>query len=95
MSDLIGTAIIAIVLLAGIYGLNAVSKPRAPISEEEFERRARENPGLLNAGVMGLQKVLEPGAARAVETREALRRGRYDRKQTAGAGVDGEEDSDA
>lgn len=82
MSDWIGVVIIAGVLLAAVYGLNVISKPRAEISEEEFERRARENPGVLSAAVMGLQKILEPGTAKGVQTQKELRRGRYNRKQT-------------
>lgn len=82
MSDWIGVAVIVGVFLAALYGLNVVSKPRASISEEEFERRARENPGALSAAVMGLQKILEPGMEKSVETRTALKRGRYNRKQT-------------
>lgn len=83
MSDWIGVAIIAVVLLVGVYGLSVISKPRAEISEEEFERRARENPGVLSAAVMGLQKILEPGTAKAAETQKELRRGRYNRKRVA------------
>ena len=88
MNDWIGIAIIVGILLAALYGLNVITKPRASISEEEFERRARENPGVLSAAVMGLQKILEPGAEKAVETRAELRRGRYNRKQTSGEGGD-------
>ena len=84
MSDWIGVAIIVGVLLAGVYGLNVISKPRGEISEEEFERRARENTGALNAAVMGLQKILEPGTEKAIQTQTELRRGRYNRKQTSG-----------
>ena len=84
MSDWIGVAVIAVVLLAAVYGLNVISKPRAEISEDEFERRARENPGALSAAVMGLQKILEPGTEKAIQTQTELRRGRYNRKQTAG-----------
>lgn len=84
MSDWIGITIIVGVLLAAVYGLNIISKPRAEISEEEFERRVKENTGALSAAVMGSQKILDPGADRAVETQNELRRGRYNRKQTSG-----------
>lgn len=81
MNDWVGIAIIVGVLVAAVCGLSVITKPRAAISEEEFERRARENPGVLSAGVTGLQKILEPGAEKAVETRAALKRGSYNRKQ--------------
>ena len=51
---------------------------------EEYERRAHEAPGLLSAGLVGLQKALDPATEKAVEAQEDLRQGRYDGEQGSG-----------
>lgn len=83
MSDWIGLAIIGFLILCGVYGLHLLSKPYE-VSEEEFERRVKEGPGLLGAGLVGLQKALDPAMERAVEVQEDLRQGRYDGEQGSG-----------
>ena len=94
MSDWIGLAIIGFLVLCGLFGLSRLSKPY-DISTEEFERRAQEGPGLLGAGVVGIQKFLDPAMQRAVEVQEDLRQGRYDGEQESGdppvAGEGGDE----
>lgn len=88
MSDWIGLSVILAILLSGVYGLAHVSTPRKPITKEEFEKRAREAPSLLSAGVMGLQKILEPGVEKAVEVQEDFRQGHLDGEQESGEGSD-------
>jgi hypothetical protein len=66
MSDWIGLGIILLVVAGALFGLSHLGKPRKPLSEEEYERRVREGPGVLSAGVMGLQKILDPGTEKAV-----------------------------
>ena len=83
MSDWIGLAIIGFIVLCGVFGLLHLSKPY-DISTEEFERRAQEGPGLLGAGLSGLQKALDPAMQKAVEAQEDLKRGRYDGEQGSG-----------
>lgn len=83
LKDWIGLAIIALVVLGGLFGLSRISRPY-DISHEEFERRAQEGPGLLGAGLVGLQKALDPGMQKAVEVQEDLRQGRYDGEQGSG-----------
>ncbi|HEY0760765.1 MAG TPA: hypothetical protein VGD61_00190 [Pyrinomonadaceae bacterium] len=83
MSDWIGLGIIAFIILCGIFGLSRLSKPY-DVSVEEFERRAQEGPGLLGAGLVGIQKALDPSMERAVEVQEDLRQGRYDGEQESG-----------
>jgi hypothetical protein len=83
MSDWIGLGIIAFVVLCGLFGLSRLSKPYE-VSTEEFERRAQEGPGLLGAGLVGIQKALDPGMQRAVEVQEDLRAGRYDGEDESG-----------
>ena len=94
MSDWIGLAIIIVVVLCGLFGLSRVSKPYN-VSTEEFERRAQEGPGLLGAGLVTLQKALDPAMEKAVEVQEDFRQGRYDGEQESGdppeAGPGGDE----
>ena len=83
MNDLIGIGVIAAIALCGLYGLHRLSKPY-DLTPEEFERRAQEGPGLISAGMIGLQKMLEPGAKKASEVQEDLRQGRYNKADESG-----------
>ncbi|HEY6661276.1 MAG TPA: hypothetical protein VI031_09045 [Pyrinomonadaceae bacterium] len=83
MSDWIGVGIIVFIVLCGLFGLSRLSKPY-DVSTEEFERRAQEGPGLLGAGLVGIQKALDPAMERAVEVQEDVKRGRYDGEQESG-----------
>lgn len=83
MSNWIGLAFFVLLVAGAIWALSALGKTRK-ITEEEFERRASEGPGLVGAGLIGLQKALEPAAERAIEAQEDLKRGRYDKQQESG-----------
>src|SRR5829696_8513639 len=83
MNDWIGLGIIAFLVLCGLFGLSQLSKPY-DITTEEFERRAQEGPGLLGAGLVGIQKALDPAMQKAVEAQEDLKQGRYDGEQGSG-----------
>ena len=83
MSDWIGLAVIALVILCVVFGFSRVSKPY-DVSTEEFEKRAQEGPGLLGASLVGLQKALDPSKEKAVEVLEDLKQGRYDGEQGSG-----------
>lgn len=83
MSDWIGLLVIGVLVLCGLFGLAQLSKPY-DISAEEFERRAQEGPGLLGAGLIGIQKALDPAVEKAVEVQEDLKQGRYDGEQGSG-----------
>jgi hypothetical protein len=83
MNDWIGLAIIGFIVLCGLFGLSRLSKPYE-VSTEEFERRAQEGPGLLGAGLSGLQKALDPAMQKGVEVQEDLKQGRYDGEQGSG-----------
>jgi hypothetical protein len=63
--------------------LNQITKPYDVKSEEEFQKRRQESPGLLNAAMLGLQQTLDPAAKKAVEVQQDLRRGIYDDKEEA------------
>jgi len=83
MNDWIGLGIIALLVLLGLFGISRVSKPY-DITTEEFERRAQEGPGLLGAGLVGIQKALDPAMEKAVEVQEDFKAGRFDGEQGSG-----------
>ena len=51
---------------------------------DAFEKRAKEGPGLLGAGLVGIQKALDPAMQKAVEAQEDLKRGRYNKEDESG-----------
>ena len=79
-TDWIGIGVIVLVIVGGLLLLNQVTKPYDVKDEEEFQKRRKEG-GLLSAGMMGLQQVLDPSAKKAVEVQQDLRRGIYDDKE--------------
>jgi hypothetical protein len=83
MNDWIGLGIIGFLILCGLFALSQLGKPYN-VSVEEFERRAKEGPGLLGAGLVSLQKALDPSKEKAVEAVEDLKQGRYDGEQGSG-----------
>ena len=83
MSDWLGLGVIAFVILCVIFGFSRLSKPY-DVSNEEFERRAQEGPGLLGASLIGLQSALDPAKEKSVEVLEDLKQGRYDGEQGSG-----------
>lgn len=83
MNDLIGLAVIGFLVLCAVLALYGLSRPYN-VSVEEFERRAQEGPGLLGAGLIGIQKALDPAMEKAVIAQEDLREGRYDGEQGSG-----------
>jgi len=80
MSDWTGLAIILFLIVCGLFGLAQLSRPYK-VTPEEFEKRVREGPGLLGAGLIGIQKLLDPATGKAVEVQQDLKRGRYDGEQ--------------
>jgi hypothetical protein len=85
MSDLIGLAFILLIVVGGLYLL---TRPVKPLTVDEFEKRANENRGLMGAGMLGLQKVLDPGAEKAIQAQEDFRQGYLDGEQESGDGDD-------
>ncbi len=81
--DLIGIAVIVAVVVLGLFGLSQLTKPYDVKDEQEFQRRRKEGAGLLNAAMLGLQQTIDPGAKKAVEVQQDLRRGIYDDKEEA------------
>jgi hypothetical protein len=93
MSDWIGLAIIGFVILCVVFLFTQVSKPYN-VTTEEFEKRAQEGPGLLNASLVGLQKALDPSKEKSVEVLEDLKQGRYNKKQGSGEPPEAGHDDD-
>ncbi len=85
MNDWIGLAVIGFFVLCGLLALWQLSRPYE-VSVEEFEKRAAEAPSLLSAGFVGLQKILDPATAKAVEAQEDFKEGRFDSEQAKGDG---------
>ena len=83
MSDWIGLGVIVFLVLCGLFGLSQLTKPYN-VTTEEFEKRAQEGPGLLSAGLVSLQKALDPSKEKAVEVIEDLKQGRYNKEQESG-----------
>ncbi len=83
MSDWIGLGIIVSIVLCGLYGLARLSRPY-DVTTEEFDKRAHEAPSLMSAGLSGIQKLLDPATAKAAETQEDFKQGRYDKKEESG-----------
>jgi hypothetical protein len=82
-NDWIGLGIIVFLVLCGLFALSRLGKPYE-VSVEEFERRAQEGPGLLSAGLVGLQKALDPSKEKAIEVIEDLKQGRYNGEEGLG-----------
>jgi hypothetical protein len=87
MSDWIGLGIIILLVVGGLCGLAALGKPYE-VTPEEFEKRAGEGRGVLSAGVVGIQKLLDPGAEKAAAVQEDFRQGYLDGEQESGDGND-------
>ncbi|MDX6611570.1 MAG: hypothetical protein QOD75_756 [Blastocatellia bacterium] len=82
-SDWIGLGVLLLLALLALLAVAFLSRPYE-VTPEEFERRAREEPSMLSAGFIGLQKILQPSVAKAVETQQDLKEGRYDGEQGSG-----------
>ena len=82
-SDWIGLGFLILLVLLAVLAVWGLSKPYN-VTPEEFEKRAREQPSMLSAGFIGLQKILQPSVAKAVEAQQDLKQGRYDGEQGVG-----------
>ncbi|HEV7857460.1 MAG TPA: hypothetical protein VGO91_02320 [Pyrinomonadaceae bacterium] len=80
---------IVLIVGGGLYWLMRANQPRE-LTQEEYEERLRESigKGLLSGGAMGLQKILDPAAEKAVAVQNDLRAGHYHDQQESGDGDD-------
>ena len=90
MGDWIGLGIFVLVILGAVVGLSFLGKTRKPLTAEEYEQRVAEAKGTTRAAAMasigGLEKFINPGAAKAVEVQKDLAAGRYDDQEKEGEG---------
>ncbi len=90
MSDWIGLGIFVLVIVGALVGLSHLGKTRKPLTEEEYERRVAEAKGLARGmaagGLTGLDRFLNPGAAKAIEVQQDLKAGYYDDQEEEGEG---------
>jgi hypothetical protein len=94
VSDWIGLGFIVFLVVAAIVGLKILSKPRTSTSDE-FERRAAEEKTMLGASMSALQELMDPREAKARETIEQMKDGRYLNKRKEGkAGGNADEETD-
>src|SRR2546430_6601445 len=91
MGDWIGLAVIGFIVLCAVFAVWQLSKPY-DVTVEEFDKRAHEAPSLMSAGLVGLQKILDPATAKAVEAQEDFKEGRFDAEQGKGDGPEPGED---
>ena len=87
--DLIGLAFFLLLVFGGLY---LITRPAKPLTVEEFEKRANENRGMMGAGMMGLQKILDPATEKAAIAQEDFRQGYLDGEQESGDGDDNNEE---
>ena len=86
MSDWIGLGFLVLLVVGAVAGLSYLGRKPKPLTEEEYELRAREGAGMMSAGVMGLQKILDPATERAVAAIQDLKSGYYDDQEEEGEG---------
>ena len=91
MSDWIGLAFFAVLLVGIFAGLKILSKPKTR-TEAEFERNAAESASMLGASMNALQELLNPEAAKAKEVQTQVREGRFMKKKREGK-AGGEEEN--
>jgi len=94
MDDWIGLAIILLIIIGGLFAASRLGAPPEQISEEEFERRAREG-AHTRAAMFALQQLLHPKAAKAIEVQQDLKHGYYNKKKIPGDGDDAEPGADS
>jgi hypothetical protein len=90
MSDWLGLAFFILVAIGIFVGLKVLAKPNTRTTEE-FERRAAEGSGTLNAGFNALNELLNPEEAKAKEVITQVKEGRYNKKKREGKGNGTEE----
>ena len=91
MGDWIGLAVIGFIVLCAVFAVWQLSKPY-DVTVAEFEKRAHEAPSLMSAGLVGIQKILDPATAKAVQAQEDFKEGRFDAEQGKGDGPEPGED---
>lgn len=87
MNDWIGLTVIVFIIAGGLFAAARLGAPPEEISEEEFQRRAREG-AHTRAAMFALQQWLHPKGAQAIEVQQDLKHGYYNKKKVLGDGDD-------
>ncbi|MDT7808356.1 MAG: hypothetical protein QOJ70_2169 [Acidobacteriota bacterium] len=90
MGDWIGLGIIVLVIAGALVGLSQLGKPSKLLSKDEYERRVADRRGWMSAGafagMIALQKLVNPKAAEAIEKQKDLKAGFYNDEEKKGEG---------
>jgi hypothetical protein len=90
MGDWIGLGVFVLVVVGALVGLSYLGRKPKPLTAEEYERRVAEAKGTTRsaavAGVSGLDKFINPGAAKAIEVQRDLKAGYYNDEEQKGEG---------
>jgi hypothetical protein len=90
MSDWIGLAFIALLVVGALVGLSYLGRRPKELTAEEYERRVAEAKGTTRgaalAGMSALDQFINPKAAKAVEVQQDLKAGYYDDEEKEGEG---------
>jgi hypothetical protein len=92
MSDWLGLAFFAALIIGAIFGLRALAKTRTRTAEE-FEKGAAQSASFTGALLNALHDVTDPSAKRAKEVRQQMKEGRYMKKKREGK-ANGNDDLD-
>jgi hypothetical protein len=92
MTDWLGLAVIAALIVLALVAMSRLGGPREEISVEEFEQRARSG-AFTRAGMFALQEVLDPKQVKAVAVQQDLKYGYYNKKRVPGDGDEGEDEA--
>ncbi len=83
MGDWIGLFLLVLLAAGAYFGLRALANPK-PRTSDDFERGAAENTTMLGASMNALNEIMNPAAAKAKETIQQLKDGRYQKKKREG-----------
>ena len=90
MGDWIGLGIIVLVIVGALVGLSQLGKKPKRLTTEEYEERVAEAKGLARgvavSGLAGLDKFINPQAAKAIEVQRDLKAGFYNDEEKQGEG---------
>jgi hypothetical protein len=90
MSDWIGLAFIALLVVGALVGLSYLGRKPKELTAEEYERRVAEAKGTTRsaalAGMTALDTFINPKAAKAVEVQKDFKAGYYNDEEREGEG---------
>jgi hypothetical protein len=90
-NDIVGLAIIFLILLSGLYGLYRISRP-IPYTKEEYEKRLSKGSGIargaMNAMMYPFEELLHPKVVESLHVMKDMKAGYYDVQQENGDSFD-------